>query len=400
MCSDPNIQISKETGETLVFACRKCDQCLAARQNDWVARACAESHMAKETMAVHLTYRDKADGTAPDGARAFKYSDVQIFLKRLRDQVSREYSRSGLIRYAAVGERGSQKDRVHWHLLIWGAKEFSHLGHWFHLARDMQSAGLRAKGPSLDEKMIWSLWDHGFVELQRPDEGGIRYVMKYILKDQFSARKSAGTAREHKADNSAAGIFRMTKLPPLGQPLLDRLIGEWHQRRVVPVSLQIRIPGYGGYWWPKGPLRERLLYALHDINADIRRATGHDARQWKALMATITNPDDWETLEYGKIEQTEAQRLSPEADISEPGRARELSSYRRRLAPAIIEACAKPAPCWKCFDRLDPDGKRRARQVAKHRRENEDASCNPFCRFRKKPAWIAAFNNQRAKNRG
>src|SRR5690554_1488542 len=112
------------------FACRTCNECISARKNDWVARAMAEKAVSGETIAIELTYRNSLDGTLPDAAKAFKYRDVQLFLKRLRKAYTDEYRQAGEIRYIVVGERGSKRKRVHWHMVIFSDRPISTLGKW------------------------------------------------------------------------------------------------------------------------------------------------------------------------------------------------------------------------------------------------------------------------------
>ena len=76
--------------------------------------------------------------------------------------------------------------------------------------------------PNKAKRLLWSCWRHGLLSVQIPDQGGMAYALKYALKDQFAAVKSAGTMREAKADNWGSGFFRMSKFPPIGSEWLAK----------------------------------------------------------------------------------------------------------------------------------------------------------------------------------
>lgn len=295
MCTNP----ITHDGQT--FACRVCNDCLTARKNDWVARACAEKASTKgETLVMRLSYRNNPDGSKPSEAEVFHYDNVQTFIKRLRQQYKRTYKTDGEIRYICAGEFGSQTHRVHWHIVIFADREISTLGKWTD-GRYRPMDQMR-----LDYDCHWSMWDHGMVHVQVPDQGGMSYVLKYALKDQFNVVKSKGTMRETKAENFGAGMFRMSKQPPIGFRWLEQQCDRWEQMLVVPPRLELKIPEYSGFWWPQGLLREYLLERLHQINQRCNEIKGTDCPQWSTLLATVEDQvKDYEDLVYGTPDQEE-----------------------------------------------------------------------------------------------
>lgn len=205
MCSQPqNINGNQ-------FACGHCNNCIAARKNDWIARAMAEKATSANTYSLELTYRNDVDGNAPDGARVFTFRHVQEFLKRVRSDYYRAYRKRGELRYLVVGERGSKRDRVHWHMILFSKRPLARLGSW-----RCPNTGKYVKPLPMHERVLWNFWPHGHVHFGDPDQRGIGYALKYILKDQFALSKAKGTMRESKAERYAASMFRMSKNQPSG----------------------------------------------------------------------------------------------------------------------------------------------------------------------------------------
>lgn len=339
MCTNPITATDKSTGGTVEFACRVCNECLSARKNDWVARAMAEKATSNEAVAIELTYRNNPDGTLPDAAKAFKYADVSAFLKALRQAYYRQYKARGEIRFIVAGERGSKKDRVHWHLILFADKPITALGQWSDfLFKKLDGPQISVMGRKA--RMIhWQYWPHGHVVVKEPDAAGMAYVLKYAMKDQFNVVRSKGTMRESKSENHGASYFRMSKYPPIGQRFLEERCDDMEARLVVPTSPVLAVPNYKGYWWPKGALRDQLLIRLHKINEARKAEYGRDCPQWRSLLASVESVNkDWELLHYGPqdIEIEDETEWEFERRIGTPD-------------AKIRDRCGGPSICRPCY---------------------------------------------------
>lgn len=295
MCAEPNII------QGVPVSCRRCDECISTRKNDWVARCMAEKATVGNCMVINLTYRNNPNGTLPARAKAFHYADISAFLKRIRQAYYRKYKQRGEVKFLVAGERGSQKGRVHWHLLLLSKSPIDALGE-FELC---EAPGKLVTDLPLDNKtrLHWSLWEHGHVTMAEPDQSGVAYVVKYALKDMFNGVNSKRSKRYTKSENHGASYFRMSKHPPLGMAFAREQVERWRERQAVPPKLVLKIPGYRGYWWPKGKIREAMIEELHLVNAEIKEATGRDAPQWQTLLASLVDFEkDLEGLFYGEIE--------------------------------------------------------------------------------------------------
>lgn len=114
-----NWSLLTEDGEMIpVYVAVPCGHCLLCsekRGREWSTRALCETAVADyPPVFVTLTY---ADGYIPfDGVCK---RDLQLFLKRFRENWFRKYGNRLNLRYFAVSEYGTYGGRPHYHLLLW-----------------------------------------------------------------------------------------------------------------------------------------------------------------------------------------------------------------------------------------------------------------------------------------
>jgi hypothetical protein len=205
----------------------------------------------------------------------------------------------------------------------------------------MMSEGKRKR------RLDWTLWGHGFVTFQTPDEGGMKYVLSYCLKDQFTGEKSKGTMREAGAENFATGLFRMSKRPAIGEAFLMRKMAALEASGSVLPALNISIPDFNGYWQPSGSFRKKLLWCLVALNRRIVWTTGGNAPQWSALLAScVDNETDLEILN-GKPQEQDP--ISFDSEIQH--RERQFADFKHRTETA--RKCGSVIPCQDCLHELD-----------------------------------------------
>lgn len=194
MCVSPN------RIEELEVACRKCWQCRSQRVKDYVGRAFLEMlYNADAAFSVTLTY--KGDCT---NAVVLQYRDVQLFLKRLRNDGYK-------VRYMVAGEYGSLRGRAHWHIvLFFRGKVPQEVPEWFE--EPSAQIGKTKEQPNQEQRALdqikintripvswWGgaeLPNAGFTYWQKPDFAGLYYVMKYALKNQDTREKRWSVSKE------------------------------------------------------------------------------------------------------------------------------------------------------------------------------------------------------------
>lgn len=136
----------------IAVPCGRCALCRVRRKEDWTARLYMESACYKSVAFATLTYdEENLPRLVTTGMQTLNYTDVQLFLKRLRKKLNYQ------IRFFCAGEYGSKTFRPHYHLLIFGLKleDFS----------------------KIDE-----CWQKGITEVDYADKGGIKYVCGYVNK--------------------------------------------------------------------------------------------------------------------------------------------------------------------------------------------------------------------------
>jgi len=307
----------------------------------------AEKAMWPYALCVALTY-DNTTQENRDAAAMFCYSDVRSFLWRLSAAV-RYKKRGARVRFLCAGEQGDRKGRVHWHMILYSDVDLTQIGTFTRFGKQVTE---RSKMMTVGKNKIrlhWCKWGKGFVTLQEPDQGGMNYVLSYCLKDQFTQQKSEGTMREAKSENFATGLFRMSKRPSIGESWLMRKLEGLEASGSVLPSLQLKIPDMSGYWHPNGRFREKLLWGLVALNQRIVWATGANAPQWAALLASCKdNPSDLDILNVTQKE--------PDDETVD---ARVARSQREAAGDYIIRQtgrkCGAQLPCFQCLAALSDE---------------------------------------------
>lgn len=162
MCVNPRIHPSG-----LKTPCRQCWQCRENRINDWVGRCIAEKETSLATVAVTLTY----GGGDTAQSRFLRKSDMTAFFKALRNDGHK-------VRYFMTGEYGSKKGRAHWHVVLFWQSKLPHV--------------------EFGKNITVPWWPHGLTFWQEGSTPGIRYVMKYINKEDHDPdhSKTLGMSRK------------------------------------------------------------------------------------------------------------------------------------------------------------------------------------------------------------
>lgn len=148
----------------LVVPCGRCDECRRKKQNEWFVRCFYEWHSnPHRTYFYTLTYNQEH---LPKylGVPHFSKRDIQLFIKRLRYELSGYGCK---LRYMICSEFGELYHRPHYHAL-------------FYISEDIH--------PARFYKIVEKSWQNGFVKYgdnmgRVISTSGISYVTKYVTKD-------------------------------------------------------------------------------------------------------------------------------------------------------------------------------------------------------------------------
>lgn len=102
------------------------------------------------------------------------YRDIQLFFKRLRKYVKKNYDET--LRYYIIGEYGTRSLRPHWHILLFFNS--SVLAKDFEIVENLGTS----ERPSECPVFLRSLWKYGIIDSKRSDGKAFYYVSSYVAK--------------------------------------------------------------------------------------------------------------------------------------------------------------------------------------------------------------------------
>lgn len=168
-------------GTAVPFGCGQCVPCRVNRARQWSARQELEALCHDGNCFVTLTYDNDH---LPHGGTV-EPRVVQLFLKRLRKALDPQR-----IRFFSVGEYGSESQRPHYHLSLFGV------------------SGYQVVGDKIVSDHIKAAWPLGMVHVGDFSPESARYVTGYVVK---------GLKKDHRDLNGRHPEFaRMSNRPGLG----------------------------------------------------------------------------------------------------------------------------------------------------------------------------------------
>lgn len=136
--------------------CGKCQECLKRKAQQWAFRFNEQMKQCNvyKPLFLTLTYEDKYLAYINDDRPTLVKSDLQGFIKRLRQNERRKGNKLKLI-YYGVGEYGGLNERPHYHVLLLNCS---------------------------DERSITDAWYYGNIHFGTVEPASIAYVLKYAQK--------------------------------------------------------------------------------------------------------------------------------------------------------------------------------------------------------------------------
>lgn len=246
-------------GKLVEARCNRCSQCIADRVRDLTGRCYAEQKYSVGSHCITLTYgtsRFIGGARDVDGAHVLDYTHVMGYLKRIR-------AAGYPCRYLVCGERGSRKNRAHWHILLY----------WQDKVPDMPEHIFDAAGKSRCLNDPW--WHHGHTHWDKVDQSTVRYVCKYLVAEM--------------TEPGTKVIIRRSTKPMLGAKFFDHWAG-LHVQQGLPFRNRIyRIDGSvekkTGKLWEYYLNDSALSYCLSSYVFQWKRLYGEDAfPPWSELL--------------------------------------------------------------------------------------------------------------------
>lgn len=184
------------TDRPVDIPCGQCIGCRLDRTQDWAIRCHHEASMYEYNSFLTLTYNDE---NLPSDL-SVSVVEMQLFMKRLRKKYSHQ------IRFYLCGEYGDEKQRPHYHVLLFN-HEFRDKSPW----KKTKSGQILWRSEQLEE-----LWKYGHSSIGTVTFQSAGYVARYIMK-KLTGQK----ARDHYHGRQPE-FTNMSRKPGIGQPWLDK----------------------------------------------------------------------------------------------------------------------------------------------------------------------------------
>lgn len=151
-CMSPYYKRHEVSGRYMPLPCGRCPHCKTKRVSQWVLRLEHEDIESDSSYFVTLTYDTNYVPISKNGFPTLKKRDLQLYWKRLR-----KLNGGKRIKYYAVGEYGSKRNRPHYHAIVFNISNTSYFD---------------------------DAWNLGAVHVGNVSGASIAYTAKYIDKDK------------------------------------------------------------------------------------------------------------------------------------------------------------------------------------------------------------------------
>lgn len=170
--------------EPLKIPCGQCLGCRLEYSRQWAMRCYFEAKQYDHNYFVTLTYdndhlpvtdhvqfdKDTGEVVSSEVVSTLVPRDLQLFLKRLRTTVDREYGHQG-IRFFACGEYGPQNMRPHYHLILFNLPLY-----------DLKLLKIENGNAYYRSALLERIWNKGYIVVTEFSFSTAGYVARYMLK--------------------------------------------------------------------------------------------------------------------------------------------------------------------------------------------------------------------------
>lgn len=200
--------------------CGQCIGCRLEHSRQWATRCVFEATQHRYNSFITLTYDDLH--LPPDGSLVKR--DMQLFMKRLRKKFG-----DG-IRFFGCGEYGSQLQRPHYHIIIFGEDFRADRYPW-----SRKNKSIYYRSPSLEK-----LWPYGFSLIGEVTFESCSYVARYVLK------KITGDCADAHYQGRAPEFTLMSRRPGIAREWYEQYKNDVYPNDYVVIrnNLVIKPPRY------------------------------------------------------------------------------------------------------------------------------------------------------------
>lgn len=284
-------RLSYVGAKPLSLPCGRCIGCRLSRASEWATRISHEASLHSQNSFLTLTYSP----VCLPSDLSISTRSLQLFLKRLRKHLD-----TVKVRFVACGEYGSQTQRPHYHIILFGYDFSSDRQPW----RKSKTGHVLYRSATLEK-----LWPYGNSEIGTvtPESGG--YVARYTLKKIYGDNDLAASNYAREAIDPETGevrrwevqreFFLTSRRPGIGSGWYERFSSDAFPSDFVIVSGQKRaVPRY--YRQKLAAEDARMALALtHERTIKGRE----DARRYDNSDARLLERQEFTTLQSERFQR-------------------------------------------------------------------------------------------------
>ena len=203
----------------VTLPCGRCTGCRLEHSRQWAIRCVHEAQMHEENSFLTLTYNKE---NLPED-NSLEKEAISKFIRALRRKLERKYGEENApkIRYFACGEYGEQKNRPHYHVILFG-----------YSFPDRELHTISNGNPLYKSKLLEEVWKKGYCYIGEVTFESAAYVARYVMK------KWKKDSREEETEVNMANA------------VVDRETGEIYE--ITPEFVRMsRKPGIASEWLKK-----------------------------------------------------------------------------------------------------------------------------------------------------
>lgn len=187
-------------GKAISLPCGRCIGCRLERARQWAVRIVHESKMHEESCFISMTFNDES--VPKDGS--LDVPTCQSFLKKLRARLA-----PTKIRFFLCGEYGEERQRPHYHAIIFG---------W--VPTDLKRLKKRGEFVLYSSEFLAEVWGMGFVSVGNVTFDSACYVANYATK-----KVTGEKAKDHYRGRRPEFLL-MSRRPGIGAKWIEAFMSD------------------------------------------------------------------------------------------------------------------------------------------------------------------------------
>lgn len=179
-----------DLSKPIQVSCGKCIGCLKTKRLNWAIRCMNEASSHTRNCVLNLTFNDK---NLPEN-RSLSQDFIVKFIKKLRDNLY-----PNKIRYFVAGEYGKQRNRPHYHMLVFG---YDFMDKYLWLINDHGTRQYRSNH-------LEQIWTYGYSTIGEVNMGSCQYIAGYLYKKLHHTEEQENNKYYELTDPNTGQIYNV-----------------------------------------------------------------------------------------------------------------------------------------------------------------------------------------------